>query len=35
MSVTIGDRSEAGAVGNHKLSTAFGDGHQRQNNGLK
>ena len=33
-SVTVGNGSEAGAVGNHKLSTAFGNGQQRQNNGL-
>lgn len=34
-SVTVGDRSEAGAVGSHhKLSTAFGNDRQRQNNGL-
>ena len=35
-SVTIGDCSEAGAVGpHHKLSTAFGNNKQAQNNGLK
>ena len=34
-SVTIGDVSEAGAVGpHHKLSTAFGNKKQLQNNGL-
>ena len=34
-SVTIGDFSEAGAVGrHHKLSTAFGNNKQLQNNGL-
>lgn len=34
-SVTVGDRSEAGAVGSHhRLSTAFGNDRQRQNNGL-
>ena len=34
-SVTVGDRSEAAAVGSHhRLSTAFGNNKQLQNNGL-
>jgi len=34
-SVTVGNGSEAGAVGDHdKVSSAFGNNRQRQNNGL-
>jgi len=33
--VTVGNGSEAGAVGDHdKVSSAFGNNRQRQNNGL-